>query len=173
MRRRNPTKPTHPVAASDTRGAGYVAFDGAAPADPLQAAIGAPYAHATAPLRRLVDRWSLVVCEALASDRPVPDWARRSLPDVPRLMARGDGVAGRLDAGTLARVTAALMARREGHVFSAVVLGRHDGGMRAQLAQPPVAVKVAGLDAAPGATVRLRLDRVDIATGEVDLVPAS
>ena len=38
------------------RGAGYAPFtDGNAPAQAIHAAIAAPYAHVTAPLRRLVD----------------------------------------------------------------------------------------------------------------------
>src|SRR6185312_11198343 len=39
------------------RGAGYTAFDGTPPADHEHAAVAAPYAHTTAPLRRLVDRY--------------------------------------------------------------------------------------------------------------------
>ena len=161
------------AAAGLFRGAGYVAFDGAPPADPLQAAIGAPYAHATAPLRRLVDRWSLVVCEALANRREVPAWARESLPTVPRIMGRSDGVAGRLDAATLDRVEAALLSRRAGQVFEALVLGRRNDGARVQLTEPPVTAKVAGLDAAPGTRVRLRLRSTDIATGAVVLEPTA
>src|SRR5690606_25104985 len=57
------TLPVLEAAASLFRGAGYVTFDGQLPEGDLeQAAIGAPYAHATAPLRRLVDRWSLALC---------------------------------------------------------------------------------------------------------------
>lgn len=46
----------------------------------VQAAIAAPYAHVTAPLRRLVDRFGLVVCEALSSGDEVPGWARSRWP---------------------------------------------------------------------------------------------
>ena len=159
------------AAASLFRGAGYVAFDGEPPADPIQSAIGAPYAHTTAPLRRLVDRWSLVVCEAIANDRPVPDWARESLPDLPKIMGRSDAVAGRLDAATLDRVEAALLSPRVGDVFDAVVLGRRGDGARVQIVDPPVAAKIAGLDAPAGSTVRLRLASADIATGTIDLRP--
>ncbi|WP_438353366.1 RNB domain-containing ribonuclease [Microbacterium sp. CJ88] len=155
------------------RGAGYVAFDGEPPADPLQAAIGAPYAHTTAPLRRLVDRWSLIVCEAIANDRPVPDWARESLSTLPKIMGRSDALAGRMDAATLDRVEAALLTGREGETFDAVVLGRRGDGARVQLVDPPVSTKVAGLDAAAGTTVRLRLDAADIADGTVTLAEIS
>lgn len=161
------------AAAGLFRGAGYAAFDGDAPSDPIQAAIGAPYAHATAPLRRLVDRWSLVVCEALAAGRDVPRWARESLPALPRLMARSDGVAGRLAAATIDRVEAALLSGREGSVFDAVVVGRRGDGARVQLADPPVSAKVAGLDAPAGQAVRLVLETVDIATGTVVLQPTA
>ena len=161
------------AAAGLFRGAGYVAFDGDTPADPLQAAIGAPYAHATAPLRRLVDRWSLVTCEALANGREVPAWVRESLPTIPKIMARSDGVANRLDAATLDRVEAALLSRHEGQVFEAVVLGRRNDGARVQLTDPPVTAKVKGLDAAPGETVRLRLTSTSIATGAIVLEPSA
>ncbi|MBW9093701.1 RNB domain-containing ribonuclease [Microbacterium jejuense] len=160
------------VATGLFRGAGYVAFDGTPPADPLQSAIGAPYAHTTAPLRRLVDRWSLVVCEAIANDRAVPEWARESLPELPKIMGRSDGLAGRLQAGTLDRVEAAQLSGREGRTFDAVVLGRRNGAARVQLIDPPVAAKVDGLEAAPGSTVRLRLRSADIGTGEIALEAA-
>jgi len=154
------------------RGAGYVAFDGEPPADPIQSAIGAPYAHTTAPLRRLVDRWSLVVCEAIANDREVPAWARESLPSLPKIMGRSDGVANRLEAGTLDRVEAAQLSGREGRAFDAVVLSRRNGTARVQLTDPPVAAHVEGLQAAAGTTVRLRLVSADVATGEIVLAPA-
>lgn len=148
------------------RGAGYVAFDGDPPDDPRQAAIGAPYAHTTAPLRRLVDRWSLVICDALANGRPVPDWARQSLPEVPALMAAGSQRAGRMDAGAIDRVEAAVLHGREGEVFDGVVLSVRGEGARVQLRRPPVEAKVAGLgDVVPGAEVRLRLDAASIADG--------
>lgn len=161
------------AAAGLFRGAGYVAFDGTPPAAPMQAAIGAPYAHTTAPLRRLVDRWSLVVCEALANGREVPAWARESLGALPKIMGRSEGVANRLSRATVDRVEAALMSGREGQVFDAVVLGSRDDGVRVQLADPPVTAKVAGVTAAAGATVQLRLRSVDIGTGSLVLEPTT
>jgi len=159
------------AAASLFRGAGYVAFDGEPPAHTLQAAIGAPYAHTTAPLRRLVDRWSLVVCEALANGRPVPDWARRSLPEIPKLMGRSDDRAGRLDAASIDRVEAALLHGQEGSEFAAVVLSERGDGSRVQVLDPPVTARVVGISAGAGSTVDVRLERADIANGEVEFTP--
>lgn len=78
------TLPVLEAAASLFRGAGYVTFDGAVPSEIEQAAIAAPYAHATAPLRRLVDRWSLAICLAVSEGREVPGWVRESLDASPR-----------------------------------------------------------------------------------------
>ncbi len=159
-------------AAGLFRGAGYAAFDGEVPSETTQAAIGAPYAHTTAPLRRLVDRWSLVVCEALIHDREVPDWARESLADLPQLMARSSQQASQLAAGALDRVEAALLQGREGQEFEGIVLRQAGDGARVQLSEPPVVAKVTDLDAEPGSTVRVRLESVSVSEGIVTLFPA-
>ncbi|WP_036284366.1 RNB domain-containing ribonuclease [Microbacterium luticocti] len=155
------------------RGAGYAAFDGTPPADPLQSAIAAPYAHTTAPLRRLVDRWCLVVCEALSNGREVPGWARESLTELPKIMGRSNGLASRLDAASIDRVEAAVLHGRIGRTFRGVALGRRGDGVRVQLDDPLVSVVVDGLEVEPGSTVQVRLQRADIATGEIVMVPAS
>lgn len=152
-------------AAGLFRGAGYLAFDGDVPAENIQAAIGAPYAHTTAPLRRLVDRWSLVVCEALVQGRAVPEWARSSLHDLPAIMSRSTQKASQLDAGALDRVEAALLHGREGETFPGVVLALRGDGARVQLTEPPVEAKVSGLDAAPGSAVQVTLVTASITEG--------
>lgn len=153
------------------RGAGYVAFDGEPPADPVQAAVGAPYAHTTAPIRRLIDRWSLVICEALANGREVPGWARESLPQLPKLMGRAIERANRLENASVDRVEAAVLKGHEGEIFRGTVLGARDDGARVQLSRPPSAIKVPGLEAPPGSPVRVRLTSADVSTGEVAFAP--
>ncbi|MEB4613088.1 ribonuclease catalytic domain-containing protein, partial [Leucobacter sp. M11] len=83
------------------RGAGYTAFDGEAPAQPEQAAVAAPYAHVTAPLRRLVDRFGLACCAAISAGAEVPDWVRASLPQLPALMAASAQRSGGLNRATI------------------------------------------------------------------------
>lgn len=151
------------------RGAGYVVMDGEAPADPLQSAIAAPYAHATAPLRRLVDRWVLVICEALSAGRPVPEWARASLGDLPSIMGASGRLAARLDGEAIARVEAALLAGHVGAEFDATVLGVRNGSILIQLREPAVVASAPRTDAVrPGERVRVRLLGADIATGRVE-----
>ena len=83
-----PHRPRHLAliheATSLFRGAGYTPFDGTVPEQPLHAAVANPYAHVTAPLRRLVDRFGLVVCEALSAGRQVPDLGARGAADAAR-----------------------------------------------------------------------------------------
>jgi exoribonuclease R len=158
-------------AASLFRGAGYVAFDGDVPAQTTQAAIGAPYAHTTAPLRRLVDRWVLVICEALSTGAPVPAWARDSLADLPGLMSASAQRSAQLTSGALDRVEAALLHGHEGELFDATVLAHRGDGARVQLGHPAVDAKVPGLDAVPGSSARLRLMRADVSEGTIEFEP--
>jgi len=151
------------------RGADYLAFDGAPPAQPLQAAIAAPYAHATAPLRRLGDRWSLALCEAIANERAVPGWARDSLPSIPAIMRESGARASRLEAASIDRVEAALLSARIGETFDAVVIAASRSGIRVQLDEPFVTTSVPGAAARPGEIVRVRVDGADIQAGLVEL----
>ena len=157
-------------AAALFRGAGYAAFDGDLPELTTQAAIAAPYAHVTAPLRRLVDRWALLVCDALANGRPVPDDVRSSLTDLPETMEGSARIASQVDAAAIERVAAAVLTGREGEEFDAVVLRQREGGARVALTLPPLETVVADVDAQPGDVVRVRLVATDVARGKSEFV---
>ncbi|RDV46502.1 ribonuclease II [Leifsonia sp. ku-ls] len=156
------------------RGAGYVAMDGEAPSDPVQSAIAAPYAHVTAPLRRLVDRWGLVICEALCAGAEVPGWARSSLADLPAIMGNSSRLASQVVAGALDRVEAALLSSRIGSVVDATVLAVRNGGVLVQLDDPAVTASAPRPDGVqPGDRVRLTVTAADIATGRVSFEPVT
>lgn len=164
------TLPVLEAASALFRGAGYVTFDGSPPEERIQAAIGAPYAHATAPLRRLVDRWSLAICLALSEGRKVPDWCREGLAELPRLMQESSTRASQLNAQTLEHVEAALLAPQVGTVFEATVIRPPNGEGKAtvQIAEPAVTARApVPSGTAPGSVVRIRLDAADIRTGTV------
>lgn len=159
------------AAASLFRGAGYEAFDDEPPAQPNQAALAAPYAHVTAPLRRLVDRWGLLICEALVRGEEVPGWVRSSLGELPRAMATSSGLAGRLNSGAIDRIEAAVLADRIGHEFDAVVVAQNTSHTRIQLADPAVEASVDGVFGEPGREVRVRLLATSIRTGTLAFEP--
>lgn len=163
------TLPVLQAAASLFRGAGYLVFDGAAPADPIQAAIAAPYAHATAPLRRLVDRWALVICAAVSDDAPVPAWVRDSLPELPAIMQESGQRASRLDSATVNIVEAALLAPWVGRTIDATIIEVRGEKATVQIAEPAVTASTPlPAAASAGDAVRLRVVRADIARGEVE-----
>jgi exoribonuclease R len=139
------------------RGAAYVAFDGQPPAATQHAAIAAPYAHATAPLRRLVDRFSGETCLALCAGREVPEWVRTALPTLPGLMAAGDRRSSEYERGYLDLVEAALLAGRVGQTFDGVVVDVREGRGVVQLREPVVRARIDGDHLPLGAAVRVRL----------------
>lgn len=153
------------------RGAGYTAFDGELPELVEQSAIGAPYAHVTAPLRRLVDRFGLALCAALSAGSDVPQWVREALPMLPELMETSDRRAGSVERATMDAVEVATLADRVNETFDAVVVDVPDSkddrnALEVQLVDPPVLAKATG-KAELGATVTVRLTAVDLTKGKV------
>ena len=150
------------------RGAGYAPFEGSPPEPATHAAVAAPYAHVTAPLRRLVDRFGLAACHAIQAGREVPDWVRAGLPLLPAAMTASDRLAGELDRRCLDTVEAAVLSGRTGEVFAAVVVevAKEGDGGRVQLLDPPVVAHCSGrLEL--GAPVRVRLAAADPVGGTV------
>ena len=129
---------------------------------PQHAAIAAPYAHCTAPLRRLVDRYANEVCVALLAGKDVPGWAREALPALPIEMALGGEKTGRLERTIVDAVEAAVLAPHVGREADAVVVDlwkRHRGEVA--LRDPAVIGPCDGVDEL-GAHVRVRLDEADL-----------
>jgi exoribonuclease R len=146
-------------AAELMRGAGYRAFEGQAPVDSGHGAVAAPYAHVTAPLRRLADRYATEVCLALHSGAEVPDWVRQALPRLPEVMTASGRVAGAAERGAVDLVEAVLLAGRVGEVFEAAVLDVDPGVVA--LEDPPVRARCEGDGLVPGTQVRVRLVEAD------------
>ena len=69
-----------------------------------------------------MDRFVLVICEALSNNRPVPAWAREALPSLPDIMASSDQLAARMERLALDTVEAALLINHIGQEFDAVVI---------------------------------------------------
>jgi exoribonuclease R len=109
-------------AAALLRGAGYTPFSGTVPADPKHSAVATPYAHVTAPLRRLADRYVSEVCLALHSGAEVPAWAAEALPRLPAVMSASDHLANTAERAAVDQVEAMVLADRIGEMFPAVVL---------------------------------------------------
>ena len=154
------------------RGAGYAAFDGEPPEETGHAGIGGPYAHVTAPLRRLVDRFTTEVCLAICAGDEVPAWARESLPTIAESMRASGRTAAAADRDAIDAVEAWTMADRRDDTFEAIVLRAEDDSAEIMILQPPVEADCTGSGLVEGATISVRVAHVDVAEGHVEYVPA-
>ncbi|BAW05468.1 ribonuclease II [Nocardia seriolae] len=150
------------------RGASYTILDGQAPDTLQHSAIGAPYAHVTAPLRRLADRFATEICLAHCAKTEVPQWVRDALPPVVDTMRRTDALAGKVERACVDLTEATILSPRVGTDFEAVVLRESNGTRPAEIfiADPPVLSKCAG-SPPEGRHVRVRLDAADPITRTV------
>jgi len=155
------------------RGAGYTAFDGAPPESREHAAVAAPYAHATAPLRRLVDRYVGELCAAVCAGSDVPAWLRDGLPTLPTVMAASDHRAHALERACVDLVETVLLEPHVGETFEAAVVERNHHGGTVQLRRPPVRAKCDGEALPLGERIEVRLERADPATRSLLFAPAA
>ena len=156
------------LAARTLRGAGYQAFDGEVPEGANHAAVAAPYAHVTAPLRRLVDRFANEIVLSLCAGRPVPEWVRAALPDLPKLMGEARRREGAASRAALDVLESAELARHVGETLDAVVVATDPKGSTLQLVEPAVQTRVAARLPLASA-VRVRIDAVDVTAAESTL----
>src|SRR3954447_11778085 len=163
----DPAVPAHAAVMHEATGvggaAGYTAFDGAPPAIAGHFAVAADYAHATAPLRRLQDRFVSECCLAACAGAPVPDWVRTALPELPKAMSGGARRAGAVERGVVDLVEAAVLSGREGERFDAVVI---DDGL-VQLREPAVRGPLEDGGPPPGSEVAVRLETAGVAARKV------
>lgn len=153
------------------RGAGYTAFDGELPELVEQSAIAAPYAHVTAPLRRLVDRYGLALCAAVSAGEEIPAWVREALPRLAEAMSASDRRAGAVERGCTEAVECAALADEVGSDHDAVVVDVPEGGrgrLEVALTDKPVIARAEG-SGELGQRVRVRVERADVAAGELAL----
>ncbi len=145
------------------RGAGYMALErgSAPPGDTIHWAIGADYAHVTAPLRRVGDRFANECLLAICADQDVPAWAVEGAEEMPEVLGRARRRERALDRGVVDLAEALLLAPRLGEVFSAVVTTeRRDGQVAIQIREPAVAATCLS-EASPGEVIDVRLTAAD------------
>nr|WP_033295140.1 RNB domain-containing ribonuclease [Amycolatopsis jejuensis] len=162
----DPGQPASMALYADTtrllRGAGYTSFDGELPAVTTHAGIGGAYAHVTAPIRRLVDRFGTEVCLAVTAGREVPSWVREALGEVPAQMSASDSLAARVERACIDQVEAWVLAEHVGHEFTAVVLRAEESRAEILVENPPVMARCSGEKFPEGARIRVRLTEVDV-----------
>lgn len=134
----------------------------------IHAGIGGYYAHVTAPLRRLSDRFAAEVCLALSSGSEVPSWVVDRAHDVVATMRMSSQLAAQVDKACLNLTEATVLAPWVGSNFKAVVVQNNEKQKRARLfvVDPPVFAESIGSPAI-GCETAASLIIADVTTREV------
>ncbi len=135
---------------------------------PWHAAIGATYVHATAPMRRLADRYVLDLAYLLTHSETIPTELLAKLDALPAVMAAADGKAKGVDRAVIDLIEAVSLQHRVGEILEAAVVDAEagivqtfDSAIRSRAAQL--------LNVSNGDTVRVRIDKADPSTRQVVL----
>lgn len=140
-------------------GASYVPYQ--AGVKPWHAAMAATYAHATAPLRRLADRYVVRAALAVANGQAVPDEVEAAFQKLGPVMARAEARSGQIERAVVDLAEAAVLAGQEGKSFAAIVTDLGETGARIQLCDLPVVARTVARSVVPGEMITVRLDRAD------------
>ncbi|MFC9966697.1 RNB domain-containing ribonuclease [Nocardia ignorata] len=154
------------------RGAGYTLLadlDDPTPDQLTHSAIGAPYAHVTAPLRRLADRFTTEICLAHCAGTEVPQWVLDGLAPAAETLRRTDSLANKVDRACVDLTEATILGPRVGTDFAALVLREANGSRDAEIfvAEPPILARCAGKPP-EGERVSVRLRTADPATRSIE-----
>nr|NLD41028.1 RNB domain-containing ribonuclease [Actinomycetales bacterium] len=161
-------------ATSLFRGSDYLAFTDGAPHDrKTHSAIASEYAHVTAPLRRLVDRYGLEICLAHCEGGAVPARILEELPTVPEAMRSGTSRANQYERGAVDLIEALILEPHVGADFGGVVVDvdeeREDREPRGTLMvpRPAVQARITGGELPLGEEVTAELTQADPETRRV------
>lgn len=128
---------------------------------PWHSAMAATYVHATAPLRRLADRYVIMAAVAAANGKPVPGAVAAAFAKLPEVMAKADGLGGNIERAAVDLAETVVLQPLIGQRFEAVVTDIDDRGARIQLCSEPVVARVKTDGLAPGERIEVRLDNAD------------
>jgi exoribonuclease R len=128
---------------------------------PWHAALAATYAHASAPLRRLADRYVVQATLAIANGKPVPAAVTDAFARLPAVMARADARGGQIERAVIDLAETVLLRDRIGETFEAVVTDLDERGTRIQLDGLPIVARVVAHHVEPGDTLRVKLTGAD------------
>ena len=153
------------------RAGGGASYARAAPGErPWHAAMATTYAHATAPLRRLQDRYVVEAALAVANGAAVAPDVTEAFERLSTVMERAESRAAQADRAALDLAEAVALDGSEGRVFDAVVTDEDQRGTRVQIVDPAIVARVVAHRVAPGDRVRVRLVEADPAARRIELV---
>jgi exoribonuclease R len=140
------------------KGATYAPYrEGVAP---WHAAMCATYAHATAPLRRLADRYVVRAAYAVANGEAVPHAVTQAFAALPEVMARAGAVGGQIERAVIDLAEAVMLQPSIGKIFTAIVTDADARSAQIQLQDVPIVARLAATNLKPGDTLNVKLTDV-------------
>ena len=117
-------------------------FQGKVPKHSSHAAIASTYAHVTAPLRRLADRYVLDLLVELSNGNQPSQQLLDALRNLPQVMNEAETRSRQLETAIVDFAEARLMQDHVGEKFSALVIGLREDSVIVQIADPPIRTKL-------------------------------
>jgi exoribonuclease R len=152
---------------------GYVAFSGEVPKEHVHAGLAIAYAHTTAPLRRLADRYVLDLLVDLEAGRTPDAAAVETLLRLPDVMEQSEARAAQVERAVVDELEARELEHRVGERFDAVVVDDDSRGARLQIADPPVRARLrSDHRIEPGTTLPVELVAADPVGRSLRFAPA-
>lgn len=158
------------------RGAGYLSLTGAerpAADDAVHSAVAAPYAHVTAPLRRLGDRFATEAVLATVAGVDVPAWVAEALPLLPDLLTASGRRSGSATRSVVDLAEAIVLAPRIGERFEACVVETAPAGAEVRIVDPPIRGRATGAGLVAGTRATVELTEADTTARRVRFVAAN
>jgi exoribonuclease R len=171
--------PVPPEADEDGREAGEGAAAGGGdrsrddgPPQLAHAAVAAPYAHVTAPLRRLVDRYGAEACLAVEAGEAVPAWVRDALPGLPATMRAAGAREANAGRAAVDLVEALVLRPLVGQRLVVTVVSADEGGSTVVCREPAIQARIRDATLPLGEAVEVTVVEADPAGPTVTLAPA-
>jgi exoribonuclease R len=156
------------------RGAGYAKLDATNTTDattvPIHAGVAAPYAHVTAPMRRLADRYANEIVLAHSAGTTPPEWAVSVLDLLVETMDKATQRSAGVEHAAVDAVECAVLAGHIGERFDAIVVDQNQHGAIVQLPRPAVVAPVEA-QLALGEEITVKVTAVDPVARKVSLQP--
>ena len=181
IRTLDPGKPTHAAMITACtrllRGSGYVGFVGELPEQARHSALASEYAHVTAPLRRLGDRYAGEICVAMCAGDEVPGWVLDRLGELPQTLQKADQMSHRYEGAVVDLVEAGVLHERVGETFPGVIVDvdpKDDKRGTITVQDPAIEARVTGSEPVPlGNEVTATLAQADIGSRTVSFTLSS
>jgi len=128
---------------------------------PWHSAMRATYCHATAPLRRLADRFVCEAALAISNGQAVPEYGGSAFERLPEVMNRADAKAGQVDAAVLELAESVVLSGQVGTTFEGTVTDIGERGALIQIVDPAIITRIPVNRLQVGEQITLRLEEAD------------